>query len=218
MNKAVLFDLDGTLLDTGPDFEYIVNDMRQQRGIKEPVNYPEFRPHIARGSAAMTQYAFQLTPEDVGYDEILKEFYSIYMQQMGRYAKLFPGIDELIQQLDEANIKWGVVSNRQLAFMPKILQQFNLHDGAHCIVGSDSTPHRKPHPAPLLHAAELLSISPRQCFYVGDFASDIEAAKAAGMHSIAATWGYHDGLESLLVLKPDYVVDQPKQIASLVNN
>lgn len=216
MTKAILFDLDGTLIDTGPDFEFIVNTMRAERGLSA-IDYDAFRPNVAIGSAAMTQFAFDLTPEHPDYDNTLETFYQAYMENMGRCAKLFPGIAELIGRLEENDMKWGVVTNRQLAFIPQILKQFDLHDGAHCIVGSDSTPHRKPHPAPLLHAAESIAVAPEDCLYVGDFVTDIEAAHAAGMASVAVTWGYHNGIDKLKAAKPTHIVDDVESLLAIIN-
>lgn len=217
MNHTILFDLDGTLINTAPDFVAIMNAMRAERELG-PVDEEEFIAQIARGSAAMTQYGLNLTEEDPEYASTLEEFYQLYLENMGVHAEPYAGIEELITHLDENQIKWGVVTNRQLAFIPKILKQFDIHDKTHCIVGSDSTPHRKPHPAPLLHAAKELGSDPEHCFYVGDFHTDIEAGNAANMKTIAVSWGYHDGLESLVAAQPDHLIDKPEDIIAIVKN
>jgi N-acetyl-D-muramate 6-phosphate phosphatase len=215
MTKAVLFDLDGTLIDTGPDFANIVNRMRKEKNMPE-IEYSDFRPKIAIGSAAMTQFSFNMTTDSPEYEATLARFYKEYMATMGEHASLFDGIKMLLDELDQQEILWGVVTNRQLDFIPKILKHFSLYDRAACIVGSDSTAHRKPHPEPLLHAAKLIDKTPEQCFYVGDFATDIEAGNAAHMTTIAVTWGYHDGIPSLQKEHPDHVVDNPAQLLELV--
>lgn len=216
MTKAILFDLDGTLINTAPDFVSIINIMRAERGI-EPVDSAAFTARIARGSAQMTQYGLNLTESSPDYQTSLDAFYQRYFDNMGKHAELYPGIENLITTLDNNNIQWGVVTNRKLAFIPQMLKQFNLHDNAHCIVGSDSTPHRKPHPAPLLHAAKKLGVDAKDCLYVGDFPTDIEAGSAANMDTIAVSWGYHDGIESLQAAKPTYLIDTPECILSIVN-
>ena len=142
----------------------------------------------------------------------------MYLDNMGKYAEIYPGIENLITRLDANKIPWGVVTNRKLAFIPQILKQFNLYDNAHCIVGSDSTPYRKPHPAPLHYAAEKLGVAAEDCIYVGDFPTDIEAGKAANMTTIAVSWGYHDGLQSLQAAQPTHLVDSTAALAELISD
>jgi phosphoglycolate phosphatase len=215
MSKTVLFDLDGTLIHTAPDFVHIVNEMCAARGLPA-VDADAFTAQIARGSANMVQHAFDLTETDALYEATLNEFYQEYLTKMGEHAELFTGIAELLAQFTKNDITWGVVTNRKLDFIPKILQQFGLYDLSQCIVGSDSTPHRKPHPGPLLYAIEQLGVPSKDCYYVGDFPTDIEAAKAAGIASIAVTWGYHDGLDTLRAAEPDYLVDEADEILEII--
>lgn len=215
MQPVVLFDLDGTLIDTAHDFVQIINMMRAERGLS-PLDASAIIPQIALGSANMTKFGFELEEDSEQFEPTLQQFYQNYMNTMGEHAKEFPGISNLIQQFDAKGIKWGVVTNRKLAFIPQILQQFELHDGAHCIVGSDSTPHRKPHPAPLLYAAQQVAATPENCFYVGDYPTDIEAGKAAGMKTIAVSWGYHNGIETLEKEQPDHLVNKAEEIASII--
>lgn len=215
MTKAILFDLDGTLINTAPDFVSIINTMRAERNLG-PVDAVAFTAQIARGSAHMTQHGLNLTESSPDYQTSLECFYQRYLDSMGQHAELYPGIKNLIHTLESQNIPWGVVTNRKLAFIPQILKQFNLHDNAGCIVGSDSTPHRKPHPAPLLHAANTLGVNPENCLYVGDFPTDIEAGHAANMETVAVTWGYHDGIESLRATKPTYLFESPEEIQAII--
>jgi 2-phosphoglycolate phosphatase len=215
MTKTVLFDLDGTLFDTGPDFEYIVNGMLAEQG-KGPIDYPPFREIISQGSPAMVQKAFKLNVGDPTYEATLKTFYEIYLEEMGRYAQLFPGVAKLLDHFDAHHVPWGIVTNRQSAYIPKMLKKFGLFERTHCIVGADTTPHRKPHPAPLLHGAKLLNTTAENCLYVGDYPSDIVAAKAANMGSVAVTWGYHQGVDTLKATLPDYLIDLPDELLTII--
>ena len=168
MNKTVLFDLDGTLFDTAPDFIYLVNELRADRNLPT-IDAAEFKPIISQGSAAMVRYALNLTDKDPSYAKILDYFYEQYHEKMGQYSNFFPGIPELLNELDAQSIKWGIVTNRLEKNIPTYLERFSILTRVHCIVGADTTPHRKPHPAPLIHAARLLNVARKECIYLGDY-------------------------------------------------
>lgn len=216
-NTAILFDLDGTLFDTGPDFEHIINLMYKKRN-KGTLNYPPFRNIISAGTPAMVKHAFDINENDPNFTSLVNEFRDYYMELMGQRAVYFPGIEALLHAIKEQNIAWGIVTNRLKDYIPPFLKIFNLDTATPCLVGADTTAHRKPHPEPLLHAAKLLGYSAENCLYVGDYDTDIEAAKAAGMISVAVTWGYVDTPERLRQLNPDYLIDDPFDIIKIAIN
>ncbi len=214
-NKAVLFDLDGTLFDSGLDFEHIINKMfaARQQG---KLNYPEFRKIISAGSAAMVKQAFQLKESDPQLPALLTEFRDYYLQLMGERAVLFPGIADLLDKMDQQQIQWGIVTNRLERYIAPFLMKYALHQRPACLVGGDTTAARKPNPAPLLHATKLLHCKPQDCYYVGDHMNDINAAKAAKIPCIAVSWGYHPSLTVLQALHPDFIVDTPAEILDII--
>ena len=216
-NKAVLFDLDGTLFDSGLDFESIINKMFAARN-RGKLNYPEFRKIISAGSEAMVTHAFNLEKDDPQLMSLLIEFRDYYLKMMGERAVLFPRISELLDALDTQNIPWGIVTNRVEAYIVPFLTQYALQKRPACIVGADTTNNRKPHPEPLLHAAKSLNCKPEDCYYVGDHMHDIKAAKAAHIPCIAVSWGYHPSLKHLQALNPDFIVDTPEEILQIVGS
>ena len=187
-SRAVLFDLDGTLADTAADLGAAVNHLRRQRGLNDlPVS--EVRPYASMGARGLLRVGLGLGPDDPGYLPLRNAFLDRYDQHVCVETRLFPGMEEVLVELVRRRIAWGIVTNKTLRFTDRILQALEVKPA--CVVGGDSTPHLKPHPAPLLLAAEKLSIFPEKCFYLGDDLRDIQAARAAGMRPIAVSWGYH---------------------------
>jgi len=215
VNNAILFDLDGTLFDSGPDFEYIINKMYASRN-KGVIDYTEFRKIISAGSAAMVKHAFNISEKDAEFPLLLSEFRDYYLRFMGQYGTLFPGIKELLDEVDKQGITWGIVTNRLEEYIQSTLLKCGLHQRPACVVAADTTAHRKPHPEPLLHAAELLGYQPEHCYYIGDHMNDIMAAKAAHMPSIVVSWGYHPSLATLEALNPDFIVNTPAEILPII--
>ncbi|MBW8823352.1 MAG: phosphoglycolate phosphatase [Xanthomonadales bacterium] len=186
--KAVLFDLDGTLLDSAPDMLATANAMRAVRGVAA-MTLDELRPHVSKGSRAMIGAAFPHLDE-AGRLELVPEFLDIYDRELGRHAVAFPGVAELLDALDRAGARWGIVTNKPEGLAKSALLASGWTQRSGVLVGGDTLAERKPHPLPLLHAAQAIGMSPQDCIYVGDDERDIEAARAAGMRSIVALWGY----------------------------
>ena len=186
--EGVLFDLDGTLLDSAPDMLAVVNAMRLQRDLPE-MTLAGIRSHVSRGGRAMITAAF---PE-WGEDEVLAqvpEFLGIYQRIQGTHGAAFAGIQPLLQALQAGGTRWGIVTNKPEYLARELVPKFDWMQASGVLVGGDSLPEKKPHPLPLLHAAQALQVDPARCVYVGDDLRDIQAARAAGMRSIAALWGY----------------------------
>jgi len=186
--RAVLFDLDGTLADTAPDLAAAVNQMRLQRKL-EPAPYASLRPHASSGARGLLAAGFGIKPEDSDYEPMRLEFLSNYEQAICLHSTLFAGVTEMLAMIVERKLAWGIVTNKAARFTQPLVPLLGLEHAA-CIISGDTTPYAKPHPAPLLEAARQLGIAPEECCYLGDDLRDIQAARAAGMHSIAVTWGY----------------------------
>ncbi|MEO8385299.1 MAG: HAD-IA family hydrolase [Betaproteobacteria bacterium] len=186
---AVLFDLDGTFADTAPDMARALNVLRYQRGLPS-LPLSAIRPYVSRGARGMLDIGFGLEPLDESFSELRDAFYSEYQANICIESKLFDGIDKVISNLESRKVVWGIVTNKAARFALPIARKLGFEGRAACIVCGDTTAHTKPHPEPLLYAAKLIGVAPRQIVYVGDDERDIQAAHAAGMLSVAATYGY----------------------------
>lgn len=186
--RLVLFDLDGTLLDSAPDMLATVNRMRASRG-QRPMPLSELRPHVSRGSRAMSAAAFPELGGDVPL-EMIREFLAIYEEELGRNSVLFDGVAELLEAIEADGARWGIITNKPEYLAKQIMPQLGWESRSAILLGGDSLPERKPHPLQLLHAAQVLGESISDCVYVGDDPRDIEAACAASMRSVVALWGY----------------------------
>ena len=187
--RAVLFDLDGTLADTAPDLGGALNRLREQHALA-PLPIDAVRPYASSGARGLLRIGFDLKPGDAPYEGMKLAFLAHYDAAICVETRLFPGIAELLAQLEARNIAWGIVTNKATRFTERLVRLLGLAQRAGCVVCGDTTPHIKPHPAPLLAAAERLALAPQRCGYVGDDLRDIQAAQAAGMGSIAVEYGY----------------------------
>lgn len=186
--RAVLFDLDGTLADTAPDLAAAMNKVRTDRGLT-PTSYEQLRPVASAGARGLIGASFGLKPGDDGYEELRIAFLDTYEAAIAVHTSLFDGMHALLEGLQARNLAWGIVTNKAARFTDLLVPRIGLgHAG--CVISGDTTPHSKPHPAPLLEAARRLGIPPGECWYVGDDLRDIQAGRAAGMATVAAAWGY----------------------------
>ncbi len=210
MTAAVLFDLDGTFADTAPDLGRAVNAMRAARGLA-PVPLADTRRVTSLGARGLLGVGFGIGPDHADYPAMREEFLHIYENNLCCDTALFTGMAELIARLEQRNIIWGIVTNKAERFAKPLMQQLGYAQRAACIIGGDTTPHMKPHPAPLLAAAKIIGYAPEQCIYVGDDERDIQAGKAAGMQTIAVRFGYLNG-SNPDAWGADSVVDSPADI------
>lgn len=187
--RAVLFDLDGTLIDSAPDLGAAADKMRQDRGMSS-LPQSSYRPMAGAGARGMIGVAFGMTPDHADFASMKEEFFQNYERRMTQNTCIFEGVHELIAHLDAENLLWGVVTNKSARFTDPLTRAMPLFDTAKAVVSGDTTPHAKPHPEPLFEAARRLAIDPNHCLYVGDDERDIVAGLAAGMMTVAATYGY----------------------------
>ena len=189
---TVLFDLDGTLADTAPDLAHALNQLRTELGFK-PLPLQRIRSHVSQGGAAMIRLAFGKGQDAAAFELLRARFLEIYGANLCVHTRLFPGMDEVLSQIEQNGMKWGIVTNKLAWMTDPLMEALGLDQRATCIVSGDSTDRRKPHPKPLLHACELTGSAPEKCFYVGDDPRDILAGNAAGMTTLVARYGYiHD--------------------------
>ena len=187
-SKAVLFDLDGTLADTAPDLAAAVNRLRAGQGLA-PLPIEKLRPFASAGARGLVRAGFGVNPGDAEYEALRTAFLEHYAERTCVETRLFPGVAELLGELARRGVAWGIVTNKALRFTERIVATLDL--APDCVVGGDSTPHLKPHPASLLLAAGKLRLDAPRCFYLGDDLRDVQAARAAGMRPVAVEWGYH---------------------------
>ena len=214
--QAVLFDLDGTLIDSAPDLGAAADQMRTRRGLTSlPLGH--YRPMAGAGARGMLGIAFGLTPEHADYDALREEFFVNYEACMTQRTYAFDGVAELIAELIARKLPWGVVTNKSSRFTDPLTRGMPLFASAATVVSGDTTPHAKPHPAPLLEAARRLGIAPSGCVYVGDDERDIVAGRAAGMGTVAATYGYLGQQTDVLQWRAHAAINSPLQLLKLLN-
>lgn len=213
--QAVLFDLDGTLIDSAPDLGAAADKMRIDRGLQS-LPYERYRPMAGAGARGMLGVGFGLTPESPEFPAMREEFFRNYERCMTERTYAFDGVPELIDRLHAVSMPWGVVTNKSMRFTDPLTQQMPLFASAAAIVSGDTTPHAKPHPAPLLEAATRLGLPPQCCVYVGDDERDIIAGKAAGMRTVAACYGYLGSASDTHLWQADAQINSPLELLKLL--
>lgn len=186
--RGVLFDLDGTLLDTAQDFTDALNALRAEENLP-PLLHEKVRCQVSHGGHALVRLSFGTLPPDE-HEAMWMRLLTLYRGQLARHTCLFEGGDEMLGELERRGLHWGIVTNKPGWLTEPLLEQVNLHRRARAVVSGDTFPERKPHPRPLLHAAAQMGVAPEHCVYVGDAERDMQAAQAAGMYALVAGFGY----------------------------
>ena len=213
--SAVLFDLDGTLIDSAPDLGAAADKMRTDRYL-ESLPLSLYRPMAGAGARGMIAVAFGLTPQDAAFDALKEEFFFNYEARLVKSTYVFDGVAELIARICNSGLKWGVVTNKSARFTLPLTQAMSLFTTAKTIISGDTTSHAKPHPAPLLEAARQLKLPPERCVYVGDDERDIAAGHAAGMFTVAAAYGYLGNLSDTESWNADFTINKPFELLKLL--
>jgi 2-phosphoglycolate phosphatase len=213
--RAILFDLDGTLIDSAPDLGAAADLMRVRRNLL-PHGLEAYRAMAGAGARGMLGVAFGMTPDHPDFDAYRHEFLANYEAAMTVHTCAFAGVGSLLSRLALADLPWGIVTNKAERFTLPLVSTMTVLQGASAVVGGDTTPHPKPHPAPLLEAARRLGLPPNACVYVGDDERDIVAGKAAGMPTVAACYGYLGSKSDTQSWCADYSIDEPEQLLNLL--
>jgi 2-phosphoglycolate phosphatase len=212
MLKAVLFDFDGTLADTAADLSRALNRLRAARGMPD-LPLEKLRPYASSGARGLLEAGLGILPDHPEYKSLRESFLHHYANEICIDTKLFPGMEPLLAAIEARGLRWGIVTNKSTQLTRKIVTALGLADRAACVVCGDTTPHLKPHPASLLHAAKELALEPAACIYLGDDLRDIQAARSAGMRSVAVEWGYGANLRSW---QADVVIGKPPDLVAFL--
>ncbi len=210
-SRAVLFDLDGTLADTAPDLARALNRVRAAHDLA-PMPVEVTRSYTSSGARGLLKVGFGLSPGDERYEALKLQFLEFYAAEICIDTRLFDGMAELLDRLDQHPLPWGVVTNKAERFTLPLLQGLLLEGRAACVVGGDTTGRLKPHPEPLLHAAAALQLRPSDCLYVGDDLRDVQAARAAGMRVLAARYGYLGDGGAIESWQADAIIEHPREV------
>ena len=213
--KGIFFDLDGTLADTAPDLVAATNQLLVARNLP-PKPYEVLRPCASAGARGLIGGAFGIGTDHPDFIPLRDEFFANYEKALLVNSMLFEGVDYLLDQLDGANLPWGIVTNKSERFTHPLTELMGLRQRAISTVSGDTTPHSKPHPEPILHAARIANIDPIRSVYVGDDIRDIVAGKAAGMKTIAAAYGYCGCEEPPEAWGADYLVRHPNELLEII--
>lgn len=213
---AVLFDLDGTLADTGPDMAAAINALLKDEG-RTPLPYSAIRPRVSHGARALVILAFDIDETGSEFEDLRLRFLDHYRQNLCLDTKLFDGIDLVLNHCDDHDIPWGIVTNKPRFLTEPLVDQLGLAERASCVVSGDSLSNRKPHPDPLLHACRLIGGRPHRSVYIGDASRDIEAGNSAGMVTLVAKFGYLGETDRPDAWGANGSVDTPADIITWLN-
>lgn len=215
--RAVLFDMDGTLLDSAPDFIAICQAMRVERGL-EPIAEKLIRDQVSGGARAMVSVTFGLDPQDAEFEPLRLEFLDRYQRHCAVLTRPFDGINELLDDIEQAKLIWGVVTNKPLRFAEPIMQQLGLAKRSAILICPDHVKNSKPDPEPMILACKTLGLNPASVLFVGDDLRDIESGRAAGTKTAAVTYGYIHPQDNPRNWGADVVVDHPLQLRAVLDN
>ncbi len=205
--RALLLDLDGTLLDTAPDMGRALNRLRLEEG-RDPLPASTIRPQVSHGSAALVRLGFGV---DAGaeFERLRQRFLDLYAESIAEDTRMFEGFEAVLKAAEDRRLPWGIVTNKPGWLTTPLVRALALDGRAGCVISGDTYPERKPHPLPLLHAAAQLERTAAECLYVGDAERDIVAGRAAGMRTVAVRFGYLAVGEDPAAWGPDEIIASP---------
>ncbi|MEW6563591.1 MAG: HAD-IA family hydrolase [Pseudomonadota bacterium] len=213
MIKAVFFDLDGTFADTAPDLGAALNHVRGLHDLP-PLPLETIRPQASHGARGLLGLGFGISPEDARFTPLREAFLDYYAAHICDHTRLFPGMAQLVESIERKGLPWGIVTNKPHRFTLPLMQALGYAEQAVCLVSGDTCAHAKPHPLPLLHAAELASTQPAHSLFLGDDLRDVQAGRAAGMQTAIARYGYIDPHADLTDWQADTIIDNPAELIS----
>ncbi len=208
--SCVLFDLDGTLVDTAPDLIACLNKALTTHGFN-PISSDAIKPFISYGAAVMITKSIDTTDQAI-HSQILESMLALYQDNIAEHSQFFPGMQKTLATIESLGLKWGIVTNKRERFTTPLVEAFNLKQRASCIISGDTTANSKPHPEPMLTACTLANVKPEECVYIGDALHDIEAGKNSKMKTLAATYGYIKPDDDPDTWGADALIDSPEQL------
>ena len=212
---GVFFDLDGTLADTAPDLVAATNQLLSARNL--PLKpYEQLRPCASAGARGLIGGAFGIDTKHPDFIALRDEFFANYEKALCVHSKLFDGMEHLLNQLESAQLPWGIVTNKSERFTNPLMELMGLSQRSASTVSGDTTPHSKPHPEPILHAARIANLDPNKSLYVGDDIRDVIAGKAAGMKTVAAAYGYCGCEEPPEAWGADFIIQTPQELLQII--
>jgi N-acetyl-D-muramate 6-phosphate phosphatase len=201
--KGVMFDLDGTLVDSAPDLVATLWQIMREEGVT-PVEYDVARPYVSHGSTGLLHIGFGISPSDSSYLGLRKRFLDTYAQIGYDNSAVFDGIDCMLDEIESLNIPWGIVTNKPHRFTEPLIKRLNLHTRSAITISGDTCEQPKPSPIPIIAACKAISVAPEQVIYIGDAARDIDAGRAAGNATISVGFGYIPQEEDPISWNADY--------------
>jgi phosphoglycolate phosphatase len=208
---AVLFDLDGTLVDSAPDLAGAANELRAAHGM-QAMDFAQLRPMVGSGARGMLSAAFGIGPDDPSFDALRLDFLARYEARILRETRVFVRMEPVLTALERRRLPWGIVTNKIARFSVPLVDGLGLMSRCAVLISGDTTAHAKPHPQPLLEAASRMGAAPQRCIYVGDDRRDVEAGRSARMATLAAAWGYLGRDESVHDWNADAVLAHPEEL------
>ncbi len=213
--KALLFDLDGTLLDTAPDFITAINKQLKRHG-RNPLVGDAIRTSVTHGSIGIIESVYNIKQDHPEFEPLKEEFLQLYLDNISEKTGLFDGLRQVLDSCKERNIPWGIVTNKPLKYTAPLMADLGLDKQSATTICPDHVANPKPDPEALILACSQINIAPKNCIYIGDHVRDIQAGKSAGMSTIAAQWGYIEEFEDVTQWQADMVVKQSTDLHSLL--
>jgi N-acetyl-D-muramate 6-phosphate phosphatase len=213
--EGILFDLDGTLIDTAPDMALALNRLRIECNLP-PLPFDQIRPQVSNGARGLLEIGFNLAPENQGFNILRDRFLQLYRQDIAGETRLFPGFEEVISWLNRQGMHWGIVTNKPGFLTRQLVQELGLKPPV--IIAGDDLLRRKPYPDQLIYAAGHMRLMPQRIMYVGDHERDIQASRAAHMPSAAVRWGYLDGEQPVEDWQADVILTEPTDLLAILSS